>query len=267
MNCRILSLVLLLVGGSVATGADTKLATLQVGSVLYSNVTVTTVTATDIFFTHAQGMGNAKLKLLDPTLQKQFHFDAAKAADTEKAQAEATAIYLRQAATNRPVARESRAGREELAAPTRDEKGELVAAQLYAKSFRGQRPPQIIVEQWLSPPPEVTNKFVLVELWTTWAAPAREAIPHLNELQARFKDRLVVIGLSNEPVEDMNKMTSPKVHYYVGTDPQSRTFQAFALQAVPHAVLIDPSGVVRYEGHSKQLNATDLEQLITRYSP
>ncbi|HEX4343451.1 MAG TPA: hypothetical protein VH255_08670 [Verrucomicrobiae bacterium] len=58
--------------------ADEKLPMLKVGSEVYSNVTVTSVSKTDIFFTHSQGMGNAKLKDLDPEMQKHFHFDAAK---------------------------------------------------------------------------------------------------------------------------------------------------------------------------------------------
>ena len=58
--------------------ADEKLPLLKVGTQTYSNVTVTTVSATDIYFTSSGGMGNAKLKELDPALQKHFHYDAAK---------------------------------------------------------------------------------------------------------------------------------------------------------------------------------------------
>ena len=61
---------LLVAIGSVR--ADEKLPVLQVGSNTYSNVTVTVVTATDIYFTYAGGMGNAKLKLLSPDLKKHF---------------------------------------------------------------------------------------------------------------------------------------------------------------------------------------------------
>lgn len=247
--------------------AAESLATLQIGSETYSNVTVTTVTTTDVYFTHAKGMGNAKLKNLPPDLQKQFHYDAAKGKVAEQAQAEATAIFLRNAATNRLAAAKPTESQEDVETPTVDESGDLVAKKLYAASFRGQRSPTILVEQWLTPPPDVTNKFVLVDFWATWVAPARAAIPHLNELQARFKDRLAVIGLSNETVEEMSKMTAPKVGYYVGTDPQARTMTAFQLGALPHSVLIDPAGIVRYEGHSKYLDVAALERLLTKYAP
>jgi cytochrome c biogenesis protein CcmG/thiol:disulfide interchange protein DsbE len=266
MKNKFFELLLVLAGGCFAAGGtEAKFPTLQVGGEVYSNVTVTTVTATDIYFTHAKGMGNARLRNLSPELQKQFKFDPVKGEAVERGQAEATASYLRQAATNRPARPKSVDGREELDAPTEDAEGELVAAKLYAASFRGQRSPQIIVAEWLTPAPEVENKFVLVEFWATWAEPARETIPHLNELQARFKDRLVIIGLSNEPAEEMKKMTAPKVHYRIGTDPEGRTLSALQVRAIPHALLIDPNGIVRYEGHSKHLDAAHLEKLIAKY--
>ena len=39
------------------------------------------MTATDIYFTHSRGFGNAKLKNLGAELQKKFHFNAGKAAE------------------------------------------------------------------------------------------------------------------------------------------------------------------------------------------
>jgi len=64
--------------------ADEKLPVLKVGSETYSNVTVTEVTATDIYFISNRGLANAKLKELDPALQKHFHYDPAAATAAEK---------------------------------------------------------------------------------------------------------------------------------------------------------------------------------------
>src|SRR5208282_1510890 len=78
---------------TLAGSAEEQLASLKVGTQVYTNVLVTSVTATDIYFTHAQGLGSAKLKNLSPELQKQFHFDATKAGAAEKRQVEANAEY------------------------------------------------------------------------------------------------------------------------------------------------------------------------------
>lgn len=69
---------------SALARADEQFSTLKVGSAVYSNVTVTSVSGKDIYFSHASGMGSAKLKDLDPALQSHFHYDAMKAKPTEK---------------------------------------------------------------------------------------------------------------------------------------------------------------------------------------
>jgi peroxiredoxin len=88
----------------------------------------------------------------------------------------------------------------------------------------------------------------------------------LNELQAKFKSRLVVIGLSDEPIQDMKKMSEPRVNYYVATDTQARTMKAVGVEGIPHSILIDPKGIVRYEGVSVFLDETRLAALIAKYS-
>ena len=75
--------VLCLAGLTLPVFADEKLPLLKVGSQTYSNVTVTTVSVTDIYFVSSQGMGNAKLKELDPAWQKHFHYDPARVQATE----------------------------------------------------------------------------------------------------------------------------------------------------------------------------------------
>jgi hypothetical protein len=70
---------------AVNVWADQKLPVLQVGTQVYSNVTITTVTATDIYFTFDKGVANAKLKNLDSALQKHFNFDPERAKAAEAA--------------------------------------------------------------------------------------------------------------------------------------------------------------------------------------
>lgn len=83
--------------------ADEKLPTLKVGGETYSNVIVTKVTATNIFFISNQATTNADLKRLDPALQKHFHFDPAKAGAEPKPKAGKTQYHFRVSGTNQPV--------------------------------------------------------------------------------------------------------------------------------------------------------------------
>ena len=82
-------IVLLMILTALAgfTRAGDKLSSLQVGSQVFSNVTITKVDVTDIFFTHSAGLANVKIKDLSPELQKQFNFDPSKAKVEEFKQA------------------------------------------------------------------------------------------------------------------------------------------------------------------------------------
>src|SRR2546427_6173203 len=96
---------LLAAAGSIRAD-DERLATLRVGTEVYSNVTVTSVSVTDIFFTHSRGVGNAKLKNLDPAVQKMFHFDPAKSDAQQADQAKANALFNHSPPPKRPPAPE-----------------------------------------------------------------------------------------------------------------------------------------------------------------
>jgi len=87
-----------------AARANEKLPVLNAGSEVYSNVTVTTVTATDIYFTYAGGMANVKLSKLDPALQKHFGYNPTKAGEVEQKQAAANTQYHIQV-INQPASR------------------------------------------------------------------------------------------------------------------------------------------------------------------
>src|SRR6266481_6414230 len=77
---------------------------------------------------------------------------------------------------------------------------------LWAKSFLNQKAPPLVVEKWLSKEPDRKGKFVLIDFWATWCGPCRKAIPELNALHKKFADKLVVIGVSDEPEAKLRSM-------------------------------------------------------------
>ena len=256
---RVVGASLLLFPGLLYADGE-KLATLKAGEEIYTNVTVTTVTATDIYFTHSHGLGNAKLKNLDPELQKKFHFDPAKALEKEKRQVEAQAlctVELKKA----KLAAHPKAGSE-----TEEPPPVSPAHGLSARSFLNLPAPAIVGEKWLTETPDMKGKFVLVDFWATWCAPCRRSIPELNALQQKFKGRLVVLGLTDEPEEAVRKMTDPKIEYAVAIDTQHRSLSEVGVTAIPHALLIDPNGIVRFEGHPSYLDEAKLERLMQQFA-
>jgi thiol-disulfide isomerase/thioredoxin len=250
-------------GAPLVLGAEEKLSVLAAGSEVYSNVTILQVSATDIYFTHSRGLGNAKLKTLSPELREKFHYDEAKATAKQQEQSESSARY-------REALIEADAARPATSAPDTSEPPppttEVTPHEISAKSFLGQQAPEMIAEKWLTPQPDTAGKFILLDFWATWCAPCRRSIPELNGFHNKFKDKLVVIGLSDEAEQTVRGMTSPKIDYALAIDTHARLFRTVEVTAIPHAMLLDPKGIVRFEGHPAYLDESKLEELLTKYA-
>lgn len=143
--------------------------------------------------------------------------------------------------------------------------GQSPGGGLSAKSVLGQKAPELVVETWLTDEPDTEGKMVLVDFWATWCPPCRDSIPHLNELAGKFSDRLVVIGISDESAEEVRAMTSPKIDYAVGVDTGNTTGEELEIEGIPHAILIDPDGTVRWEGHPHSLQESELKALLDEH--
>lgn len=119
---------------------------------------------------------------------------------------------------------------------------------IWAKSFLGKPAPKFVVEKWLSAEPDRLGKYVLIDFWATWCGPCRRAIPELNQFHKKFGDKLVVIGVSDEPEEKVKAMKDPKIEYFSAIDSQQRMKKELQVTGIPHVILIDPQGIVRWEG-------------------
>lgn len=141
--------------------------------------------------------------------------------------------------------------------------------QLWAKSILGQPAPALVVERWLTPRPETKGKFMLIDFWATWCGPCRIAIGELNKFHDEFGDKLVIIGISDESEADVRRMTDPKINYSVAIDTQARMKKELAVTGIPHVIVIDPQGIVRWEGFplltDYELTDKVLQDLLNKY--
>jgi thiol-disulfide isomerase/thioredoxin len=145
------------------------------------------------------------------------------------------------APTGQPETRLTSVTREPTPAPAPNKR-------LFARSFINRPAPELIVETWLTRQPDLRGKMVLVDFWATYCGPCRKAIPEMNAWHHKFGDRLAIIGLSDETADVVAAMHTPRIEYFSAVDPQGRTKQEFAVQGIPHVVILDPSGIVRWEG-------------------
>ena len=131
------------------------------------------------------------------------------------------------------------------------------------KSMVGQSLPKLSV-QWLDKKPETEGKPMIVEFWATWCPPCRSSIPHLNEIYAKYKDKgLQIVGITDEDRAKIKKFEKEvPIEYAVGLDANGKYAKPFGIQGIPHAVLVDKTGKVVWEGHPMSLKESQIEELL-----
>ncbi len=246
---------------------DERIPVLKVGDTTYSNVLVLQVTATDIYFSSARGIANAKLTDLEPAMQARFAPDAAKAGEVEKTQTEANAAYLRAMALRGgpPPAADAQAG---TAAAHTDSSATNEAL---TKTFLDQRGPDLVVEKWISAAPDLRNKCVLIDFWASTNQACVGYISGLNQFLEKFGQRLAIIGISDEPEDAVRKVVDPNITYASAIDTQKRMESAVEVKEVPYALLMDTNWVVRWEGNplnsTNGLSESAVSGILDKYVP
>lgn len=97
----------------------------------------------------------------------------------------------------------------------------------------------------------------VVEFWATWCPPCRTSIPHLTEMQKKFKDQGVVfIGVTDESVDKVKPFVekmAEKMDYVVAVDKDKQTskgyMEAYDINGIPHAFIVDKECRVVWQGH------------------
>ncbi|HZR15931.1 MAG TPA: TlpA disulfide reductase family protein [Verrucomicrobiae bacterium] len=243
-----------------AGAAQFKLDTLKIGTTTYSNVTVLGANTTDLYFSHANGFANVKLKYVGPELQKRFDYNAKAAEEAEKRQVENEILYqtaLAHTGSPRPG---------NAATPAKPLIGSEtgLADPISDKSLLGKPGPTVQVDKWLGDKPALEGKFVLINFWATWSAPSRQYIPELNALQKKYSEKLVVVGISADPENEVADMTDPRIEYASGLDSKAKLTAAAGVTSIPCVLLVDPKGIVLYQGHPAALTERRLQAILAR---
>jgi cytochrome c biogenesis protein CcmG, thiol:disulfide interchange protein DsbE len=140
---------------------------------------------------------------------------------------------------------------------------------LWAKSYLGKKAPDLVVEKWLGDKPEVKGKIVIIDYWATWCGPCRKAIPELNAFAKKFKEKVVVIGISDETEEKVKAMKDPKIDYFSAIDTKGVMKKQLEVQGIPHVIIMDSDWVVRWEGfpllNGYELTEAVVEDIVKKY--
>ncbi|MCG8405223.1 MAG: TlpA family protein disulfide reductase [Phycisphaerales bacterium] len=131
----------------------------------------------------------------------------------------------------------------------------------FASPKIGDKAPKVKAAKWLTKkPPSLPGEkgaekhVFLVEFWATWCPPCLRSIPHLSKLQKKHeKDGLVILGMSNEEPETIEKFIEKKMKmgYFVASDDDMATSTAWTddVEYIPYAFLVDKKGNVVWRGN------------------
>lgn len=93
------------------------------------------------------------------------------------------------------------------------------------------------------------GRVVVLDFWATWCGPCVAAIPHIQELSQKFKDKPVtVIGVnSDQPgsTERVKKFLEKKEITFRQLMDEGKTGAAYMVSGIPCTVLIDTKGIVQ----------------------
>jgi len=101
---------------------------------------------------------------------------------------------------------------------------------------------------------EFRGKVVIVNFWATWCPPCREEIPEMIDLANRYKDRLQIIGISEdddataEEVRDFAR--EEKINYPIVMGSSGVSVEYGGVPALPTSFLVNTDGrvVVKHVG-------------------
>lgn len=91
------------------------------------------------------------------------------------------------------------------------------------------------------------GKPVILDFWASWCEPCKTAMPFFDELQAKYGDALVVIGVSvDDRAEAMKEALAQRpVRFLIVHDQKGSLAQRLEVSTMPSTYLLGRDGVVR----------------------
>lgn len=120
----------------------------------------------------------------------------------------------------------------------------------------GDRAPELDVAQWVQGEPakiaDGGGKLWLVVLWGTFESDCVDAMPALNSVFEKYKEKgLEIAAISTEPADTIRTFLGHhKLDYRVASDPEGKVTGAYGegVKSLPMSWLVDKAGVVVWKG-------------------
>lgn len=140
----------------------------------------------------------------------------------------------------------------------------------------GMPAPELKISNWVKNGPVSLSagkgkNIYVVEFWATWCPPCQVTIPHLTEVQKKYRDKnVIVVGITDEEaplVKQFVAKMGPRMDYAVAIDDNSQTskayMDAFGIDTIPHAFIVDKNGQIVWHGNPMEGFDEALEQVVS----
>jgi thiol-disulfide isomerase/thioredoxin len=114
------------------------------------------------------------------------------------------------------------------------------------------------------------GKLVLVDFWASWCAPCRHSFPWLNEMQAKYADRgLVVVGVNvdRERKDAEHFLHEVPAHFRIVYDPSGALAAGDDVPGMPTSFVFGPDGKliekhIGFQQGSRAQREAELQKLL-----
>jgi thiol-disulfide isomerase/thioredoxin len=112
-------------------------------------------------------------------------------------------------------------------------------------------------------PSDHAGKVILIDFWATWCEPCRSSFPEYEALVARYRGRVVVLGISEDDedqgIESFARETGAS--FPLAWDGDKSVAQLYQISTMPTLFIVDQQGLVRFvhagfeRGDERQISA------------
>lgn len=114
--------------------------------------------------------------------------------------------------------------------------------------------------------PDLENKFVFLDFWSTYHSSDIRSLEHLNQLALRFQKRVIYLAITDENEEKVLSFLQNKHWYniFFGIDKDAIYHKNFSVEIIPVYYLISPDHIILSTGVSAELKDYKLDSIINK---
>ncbi|WP_295686549.1 TlpA disulfide reductase family protein [uncultured Nevskia sp.] len=94
-----------------------------------------------------------------------------------------------------------------------------------------------------------TGQVVYLDFWASWCGPCAQSFPWLNEMQAKYGDRLkiVAVNVDSDPAAARQFLDRHAAKFEIRYDPQGQLAELYRIKGMPDSLILDRTGAVLHQ--------------------